>query len=134
MGVISTRNRAESVLHAVGLVIPTGFAYLLTAFMLSPLQAQNNSMNQSALPDQQKPTAVAQTITLGAGCFWCVEAVFENLKGVHSAVSGYMGGSIKNPSYREVCTGRTGHAEVVQVHYDPAILHGHSVGSVFRNP
>lgn len=59
-----------------------------------------------------------ETITLGAGCFWCVEAVFEQLDGVHSAVSGYMGGHIKNPGYREVCTGRTGHAEVVQVSYD----------------
>lgn len=59
-----------------------------------------------------------ETITLGAGCFWCVEAVFEQLDGVHSAVSGYMGGHIKNPGYREVCTGRTGHAEVVQVAYD----------------
>ena len=59
-----------------------------------------------------------ETITLGAGCFWCVEAVFEQLDGVHSAISGDMGGHIKNPGYREVCTGRTGHAEVVQVAYD----------------
>ena len=59
-----------------------------------------------------------ETITLGAGCFWCVEAVFEQLDGVQSAISGYMGGHIKNPSYREVCTGRTGHAEVVKVTYD----------------
>lgn len=58
------------------------------------------------------------TITLGAGCFWCIEAVFEQLEGVKSAVSGYMGGHIKNPGYREVCTGRTGHAEVVQVTFD----------------
>lgn len=62
------------------------------------------------------------TLVLGAGCFWCVEAVFSSLNGVHSAVSGYMGGSIKNPAYREVCTGRTGHAEVVQVVYDPEVL------------
>lgn len=59
-----------------------------------------------------------KSITLGAGCFWCVEAVFEQIEGVHSAVSGYMGGHIKNPAYREVCTGRTGHAEVVRVEYD----------------
>jgi len=59
------------------------------------------------------------TITLGAGCFWCVEAVFADIKGVHSVVSGYMGGEIKNPSYREVCTGRTGHAEVCQLAYNP---------------
>ena len=60
-----------------------------------------------------------ETITLGAGCFWCVEAIFESIPGVLSAESGYSGGHIKNPAYREVCTGRTGHAEVVQVTYDP---------------
>lgn len=59
------------------------------------------------------------TATLGAGCFWCVEAVFAELKGVKSVKSGYSGGTIKNPSYREVCTGRTGHAEVVSIEYDP---------------
>lgn len=62
------------------------------------------------------------TITLGAGCFWCVEAVFSSLQGVEEATSGYMGGHIKRPAYREVCTGRTGHAEVVRVVYDPEIL------------
>ena len=60
-----------------------------------------------------------ETITLGAGCFWCVEAVFESIPGVLAGESGYSGGHIKNPGYREVCTGRTGHAEVVQVTYDP---------------
>ncbi|MCB0810816.1 MAG: peptide-methionine (S)-S-oxide reductase MsrA, partial [Flavobacteriales bacterium] len=59
------------------------------------------------------------TITLGAGCFWCVEAVFTELKGVKSVTSGYMGGHVKNPSYREVCNGTTGHAEVAQLTYDP---------------
>ena len=60
-----------------------------------------------------------QTTTLGGGCFWCVEAVMQPLKGVREVVSGYMGGKVENPSYREVCGGRTGHAEVVQVHFDP---------------
>lgn len=58
------------------------------------------------------------TITLGAGCFWCVEAVFQRLNGVLTVESGYMGGSVKNPSYREVCTGSTGHAEVARITYD----------------
>ena len=58
--------------------------------------------------------------TFGAGCFWCVEAVFAELKGVHAAVSGYEGGHVENPSYRAVCTGNTGHAEVVEITYDPA--------------
>ena len=63
-----------------------------------------------------------QMITLGAGCFWCVEAVFESIPGVTTGVSGYSGGHIKNPGYREVCTGRTGHAEVVQLVFDTEIV------------
>ena len=62
------------------------------------------------------------TITLGAGCFWCVEAIFDDIKGVESVVSGYAGGTIKNPGYKEVCTGRTGHAEVCQLTYDSEIV------------
>lgn len=62
------------------------------------------------------------TITFGAGCFWCVEAIFSDLKGVEQVVSGYAGGSVKNPSYKEVCTGNTGHAEVCQVTYNPEII------------
>lgn len=60
-----------------------------------------------------------QRIMLGGGCFWCVEAVFEQLRGVEQVVSGYAGGHVRNPSYREVCGKKTGHAEVVQVTYDP---------------
>jgi peptide-methionine (S)-S-oxide reductase len=58
--------------------------------------------------------------TLGGGCFWCLEAVFERVDGVASVVSGYAGGTTENPTYQEVCTGKTGHAEVVQIHFDPA--------------
>ena len=57
---------------------------------------------------------------LGGGCFWCLEAVFERLPGVKSVVSGYAGGHLNNPSYKQVCTGDTGHAEVVRIEYDPA--------------
>lgn len=60
-----------------------------------------------------------EKITFGAGCFWCVEAVFQRVKGVKSVTSGYMGGKLKNPTYREVCSGLTGHAEVCQLSYDP---------------
>jgi peptide-methionine (S)-S-oxide reductase len=60
--------------------------------------------------------------TLGGGCFWCLEAVFQELKGVERVVSGYAGGTVPGPSYEEVCTGRTGHAEVVQVTFDPGEL------------
>lgn len=60
--------------------------------------------------------------TLAGGCFWCTEAVFLQLQGVIQVVSGYTGGTVKNPSYREVCTGRTGHAEAVQITFDPAVI------------
>jgi len=63
-----------------------------------------------------------ETATFGGGCFWCLEAVFEELKGVRSVVSGFAGGRTAHPSYQEVCTGRTGHAEVVQITYDPAVI------------
>lgn len=69
-----------------------------------------------------KTEHVMDTATFGAGCFWCVEAVFQELKGVERVVSGYSGGRVKNPSYREVTTGRTGHAEVVQITYDPSVI------------
>lgn len=71
------------------------------------------------------------TITLGAGCFWCVEAVFDQIQGVQRVTSGYMGGHIKNPSYREVCTGRTGHAEVVQIQFDSEQVSAETILEVF---
>lgn len=60
--------------------------------------------------------------TLGGGCFWCVEAVYQELQGVQSAVSGYAGGAVENPTYYQVCNGTTGHAEVVQITFDPNII------------
>ncbi len=61
-----------------------------------------------------------ELITLGGGCFWCIEAVFQEMTGVESIVSGYMGGHVDNPTYQEVCLGGTGHVEVVQISFDPA--------------
>ncbi len=72
-----------------------------------------------------------KTATLGGGCFWCVEAVFQDLKGVQKVVSGYAGGSVANPTYRQVCTGTTGHAEVVQITYDPEIISYEELLEVF---
>ncbi|MEB2775269.1 peptide-methionine (S)-S-oxide reductase MsrA [Algoriphagus sp. D3-2-R+10] len=61
-------------------------------------------------------------ITLGAGCFWCIEAVFQELQGVEKVISGYSGGFIENPTYNAICSGTTGHAEVIQVYYDPSVI------------
>ena len=72
-----------------------------------------------------------QLATVGGGCFWCVEAVLLELKGVHKVVSGYSGGSIKNPTYREICSGLTGHAEVVQVSFDADIISYEDLLTVF---
>jgi peptide-methionine (S)-S-oxide reductase len=63
-----------------------------------------------------------EVATLGGGCYWCLEAVFEQLEGVEKVVSGFSGGHVKNPGYREVCEGNTGHAEVTQVTFDPAVI------------
>lgn len=79
--------------------------------------AQDETLPKTMLSDEEK--ASLETATFGAGCFWCVEAVFENLDGVKAVESGYMGGETKNPSYREVSRGTTGHAEVTRIYFDP---------------
>lgn len=63
-----------------------------------------------------------QTATIGGGCFWCLDAVFEQLRGVSKVASGYAGGAVANPTYQAVCTGATGHAEVIQVTFDPNVI------------
>lgn len=76
----------------------------------------------STLLPADSNTQRTDTATLGAGCFWCVEAVFTELKGVIRVTSGYAGGSVKAPTYKEVCTGTTGHAEVARIVYDPGVI------------
>lgn len=75
--------------------------------------------------------AQTDSIVLGGGCFWCVEAVMLPLRGVTSVVSGYANGHVVNPTYREVCSGRTGHAEVVEVTFDPEVISLHDLLTVF---
>lgn len=72
-----------------------------------------------------------ETATLAGGCFWCLEAVFDEMEGVHAVRSGYMGGHVPNPSYEDVCTGETGHAEVVQLTFDPAVISFRDLLEVF---
>ena len=72
-----------------------------------------------------------EVATLGGGCFWCTEAVFEEIQGVESVVSGYAGGEVENPTYRQICTGRTGHAEVVQVTFNPDAVSYREILQIF---
>lgn len=74
---------------------------------------------------------MSETATFGAGCFWGVEAAFRQVEGVLEVTSGFMGGSAENPTYKQVCTGRTGHAEVVQIEYDPDIVSYEELLEVF---
>ena len=80
----------------------------LVIFLNIELCAQNNKNMELA--------------TFGTGCFWCTEAIFEQLEGVESAISGYSGGKIKNPTYKKICTGETGHAEVIQITFNPELI------------
>ncbi len=93
---------------------PTGLRYCINSASLNFVSANDMKENQN--------NANSQTATFGAGCFWCIEACFKDLKGVVSVVPGYAGGHQKDPTYKEVCGGQTGHAEVAQVIFDPAII------------
>ncbi len=80
---------------------------------------------------QQDGQSRKEVATLGGGCFWCLEAVYEELRGVEKVESGYSGGAVPNPTYRQVCTGTTGHAEVVQVTFDPEVVSFREILEVF---
>ena len=98
--------------------------------MLAPfLLAQQDSKDELRLPSPKNENntmtsdnADLEIANFGAGCFWCVEAVFQEVNGVKSVESGYMGGSVKDPSYEAVCNGNTGHAEICRIKFDPAVV------------
>lgn len=94
---------------------------LLTGTLFSQNNNTSKKMTQSNI----------ETITLGGGCYWCIEAVYQNLKGVKSVVSGFSGGKKANPSYEEVCSGTTGHAEVVQITFDKNVTNIDEIFKVF---
>jgi len=113
-----TNIARSTLLHFLGLpLVAASFAACNGSEVRADARPQQQDMMNSTAPVEGM-----DTITLGAGCFWCVEAVFVELRGVHSVTSGYMGGIVKNPSYREVCNGTTGHAEVARIIYDPNVL------------
>lgn len=90
--------------------------------------ASQKPTNETATDKEDKKL---ETITLGSGCFWCSEAVFQRIKGIESVKSGYSGGQVKNPTYEAVCSGQTGHAEVIQVVYDPSVASTKQVIELF---
>jgi peptide-methionine (S)-S-oxide reductase len=107
---MKTKTIFSTVLFVI-LLIPAGTGF---SNGITPLDMHAMTQIKSSEP--------LETATLGAGCFWCVEAVFQDLKGVHSVISGYSGGHVPNPTYREVTSGRTGHAEVCQIVFDPSVI------------
>lgn len=101
-------------------IINPAFALILAAGCGNRSPGVKNQISSSFINYMENPKA--DTIYLGAGCFWCVEAVFQELQGVLSVTPGYMGGHKPNPSYEEVCTGLTGHAEVCRLIFDPSLI------------
>jgi peptide-methionine (S)-S-oxide reductase len=105
------------------------FSSLVCILALFSCARTNNQTNDSKFQFSKMvndttsaTTDTIETATFGAGCFWCVEAIYQNVNGVLKVESGYSGGAIKNPSYREVCSGSTGHAEVCQITFDPRVV------------
>lgn len=97
-------------------------AGLLLVALIAP--GAGRAMEARKIMDAPNPQTPAgrEIVTLGGGCFWCTEAVFDELKGVESVESGYSGGTVPNPTYKQVCGGDTGHAEVIQVTFDPKVI------------
>lgn len=93
---------------------------LAAILVLAGLSTAHSQENQTRSKDMTDKKEEGQAVAIfGGGCFWCTEAVFERLEGVDSVVSGYAGGTVPNPTYRQVCSGTTGHAEVIRIAYDP---------------
>lgn len=90
-----------------------------------------NTYAQSIITKKSKMSDKLEIATLANGCFWCTEAIFQRLNGVEKVTSGYSGGKVKNPSYNDVTTGETGHAEVIQIQFDPAVITFQEILDVF---
>lgn len=107
---------------------------LISISMISCAQTDaHNSDHDPNSSEMNQDLDSLQTAYFASGCFWCVEAVFESVKGVQEAESGYSGGASKNPTYEEICTGRSGHAESVKVYYDSSIVSYETLVDVFFN-
>lgn len=94
---------------------------ILSTLCLTALALTASAAEKKSMPEKSSSSAT-ERLTFGGGCFWCIEAVFQRLDGVKKVVSGYAGGHVENPTYEQVCEMTTGHAEVVQIEFDPAVL------------
>lgn len=98
------------------------FIFIIIIFSILTASCQNNNKKQQIKPLIDMNTNNLDTATFASGCFWCTEAIFKELKGVNQVISGYTGGTKENPTYNEVCSGATGHAEACNIIYDPKII------------
>ena len=104
---------------------------VIAVLMATPSFSQAPSTPSSEKPVNAKADTKEAVVTLAGGCFWCTEAVYERMKGVNDVVSGYIGGTMVNPDYDSVCRGNTGHAEAIEVYYDPSVTSYEEILKVF---
>ncbi len=104
---------------------------LLLASLVLPNAVKDPTNMRQTKDETLSSVQGKEVVTLGGGCFWCIEAIFEELEGVEQVESGYSGGWVSNPTYQQVCTGKTGHAEAVQITFDPKIISLKDILDVF---
>ena len=112
------------------------FLYILILLIFGMTSCLSNEQSSSSKIEKSKKSTKQdlpemEKAIIGGGCFWCTEAVFEHFEGIQSVVSGYAGGQIKNPTYKQICTGNTGHAEVIKITYDPKIISFKKILEIF---
>jgi len=126
MWIYSKSNFTSLMTKEIAVIFLSVFFFSLYSCSTQNVQQKRQSENKDSTMNKNLDTA-----TLGAGCFWCVEAIFQDLKGVHKVESGYSGGHVENPTYGEVCTGTTGHVEVARIIFDPDIISFEQLLEVF---
>ena len=112
-----------------GMIAPALF--LITALLTASCSQAPGAVTGPAASSEKPAPPGSETLVVGGGCFWCTEAVYEELKGVISVESGYAGGTVPNATYEQVCSGNTGHAEVVKITFDPKVISAHDILSIF---
>ena len=105
------------------------FSFLLTCLGCIANKKETDENDKTTVTDTHD--AKLETAIIGGGCFWCTEAVFEQIDGVKSVISGYAGGKIPNPTYKQICTGLTGHAEVIKILFDPKVVSYEKILNLF---